>query len=367
MARSVLRIALVGYGGVGRLHYRAYRGHPLFRVTSIVDPRADRLDMPTDNSDLLAFEDLDELFASGAADVACISTPTADHHRSAVRCMEAGLHVLCEKPFALRLEHADAMISAAKRFDVRLGYGASYRYLPALLRARELIRDGAIGRVTVVRELSIGGGGKSECRTLPAEHYPLGGPGGTPMGLVDHGIHLIDTIPWLIDSPIDRVFGFGNRSGESPGTECALLQLCNGVLGILLYNEATYSTTMPAEGIFSLGEGWSVDGLRQSGCWDKEPGVIHVHGSEGALRISHYANQLHWFSDGEVRQIPISEPPPPAHFGEQMASFVRAILDGTELPVPAEVGRTCLHALLKIYRSEEEQRWIDVDGSSRIH
>ena len=73
------------------------------------------------------------------------------------------------------------------------------------------------------------------------------------MGLVDHGVHMIDLFPWLTDSEIVSVMGRGNVSGETPATEFVYMTLANGAVGQLLYNDCTFDTDLPVEGIFSHG------------------------------------------------------------------------------------------------------------------
>jgi len=93
------------------------------------------------------------------------------------------------------------MISACRESGVQLCYGASYRYLPALIAAREIILSGQLGEILLLRESCIGGSGSQNRQTLGPHHFPPGGPGGSSMGLIDHGIHLIDTFSWLMDAP----------------------------------------------------------------------------------------------------------------------------------------------------------------------
>src|SRR5690606_27364285 len=117
------------------------------------------------------------------------------------------------------------------------------------------------------KESVIGGSGVEHRQTLPPHHYPTGGMGGSGMGLVDHGVHLIDTFSWLMDSKVVLALGRGNITGEAQRPEYAHLEFQNGAIGQLLYEDGTYSTDLPAEGIFSGGASWGVSGLTASGEW----------------------------------------------------------------------------------------------------
>ena len=170
------------------------------------------------------------------------------------------------------------------------------------------------------------------------------------MGLFDHGIHLVDTFCWLMDSEIIGVTGRGNISGNPPATEYLHIRFANGALGELLYNDATYPLELPNEGLFSEGASWDIDGtVVPPGSWQANAGSIRVHGTKGALRIFHYANQLFFNSELGLRQIPVDEAPPPAHFGRQIEAVRKSILEDTPAEVTGEDGLRALKAILAAY------------------
>src|SRR5262249_36280405 len=154
---------------------------------------------------------LEALLARGRPDIACILTPASTHRALTERCARAGSHILCEKPMAVTLDDALAMKSACEKNHVQFFYGSSYRYLPAVQKAKSLIAQGVIGTVRLIVEQVIGGEGPAAHHPLSAAHYPQGGPGGGGYGLVDHGIHMLDIFPWLCGSPVVSVFGQGDR------------------------------------------------------------------------------------------------------------------------------------------------------------
>ena len=209
-------------------------------------------------------------------------------------CAAAGAHVLCEKPMAVTLEDANAMAEICVRADVRFFYGSSYRYLPAVQEAKSLITAGAIGTVRLVIEEALGGDGADAYRALSSDHYPVGGPGGGGYGLVDHGIHMLDVFPWLCDSTIIAVFGRGDRTGNAPRPEVAMLEMRNGSTGVLIYDGSTRPATAPSAGVFSearrwiAGRGW----MGEAGEWETDSGNIRIYGTAGSLHVFHYANKL---------------------------------------------------------------------------
>ncbi|MGA0601439.1 Gfo/Idh/MocA family protein [Caulobacter sp. KR2-114] len=343
-----LRVAIVGLGGVGRLHLMAYAEAQRVRVVAAcdLDPAAAALCPP----EISFHPDAAAMLAAERPEIVVVATPPASHAALVELAAGAGAHVLCEKPLAVSLADIARMRTACAAAGVQLAYGASYRFLPAIRRARQLIAAGAIGEVMLMREAEIGGAGPAARVVLGPQHYPPGGPGGSPMGLVDHGVHLIDILPWLAGSPVASAVGRGNVSGQPPGPEHLTLTLASGAVGLLAYDEGTWSTALPAEGGFSLGGGWGPGGYVPGGGWNPAPGAIHVHGAAGALRIHHYAHALYLTDAAGVRQIPLDGRPAPHHFADQIDAFAEALAAGRAPDAGLDDGEQALRVLLAAYR-----------------
>ncbi|MFD0775888.1 Gfo/Idh/MocA family protein [Streptomonospora algeriensis] len=97
-----------------------------------------------------------ELAADTGVDVVYVATPHSVHREAGVLCLEAGRHVLCEKPLAVNTAEATAMIAAAQRTDRFLMEAMWTRFAPATAAARALVAEGAIGEIRMV-QASIGG------------------------------------------------------------------------------------------------------------------------------------------------------------------------------------------------------------------
>lgn len=353
-----LRIGIVGFGAVARLHCAAYRSSTSIELTGVTDISPARRQAAAQEFGLTAYDTLEEMLTRATLDVACVLTPPASHEEITAKCAAAGVHVLCEKPLAVSIGACERMIAACRAGGVRLSYGASYRYLPALTVAREHIQRGDLGDIVLLREYVVGGRGPAYRGTLGPGHYPVGGPGGSGLGLCDHGIHLIDTFAWLTNSPTIAAWGRGNMSGGAQGTEFLHLEYANGAIGQLLYEDGTYPTDLPHEGIFGWAGGWSAgrDNVDiRPGAWQAHPGCIHVHGTRGALRIFHYANKMYWRDDAGVREVMVPDRPFPSSFALQLEDFVRAIRRAAATPVPGEVGLEACRIMLAAYAGNTEK------------
>ncbi|MFF1528922.1 Gfo/Idh/MocA family protein [Cellulomonas sp. NPDC058312] len=160
--RDTLGVGMVGYAFMGAAHSQAWRTAPRFfdlprtpvmrvlggRDASAVKTAADRLgwqDSVTSWQELVARDDVD---------LVDVCTPGHTHAEIAVAALEAGKHVLCEKPLANTIAEAEAMVAAAESAaarGVRSMVGYTYRRVPAVQLARQLVADGRIGTVRHVR------------------------------------------------------------------------------------------------------------------------------------------------------------------------------------------------------------------------
>lgn len=347
-----MRVGLIGLGEVGQIHLEAYAASSLVEVVAVAELSANRRSNVAISDSIGLYESHLTMLRDEQLDIACVLTPAATHTQIACDCADAGIATLCEKPLAHSVQSAQIMADHFALRNIPLGYGSSYRHLPAILKAKEMISAGAIGSVTSVREHTVTGRGPSAQRPFPSAHYPEGGPGGTGMGLVDHGIHLLDIMPWLIGAPVISAWGRGNRTGSPLQAEYATLQFAAGAVGQLLYDDGTWPTTLPNEGLFSKGASWDLDGPLPPGRWDSNPATIHVHGTDGALRIHYYANVLFYQHQSGVREIEIKGGPAPAHFRSQIECFA-ADLQNKSRPTPgAADGIRALKILEAIYECE---------------
>jgi len=356
-----LRVGLIGLGNVAVGHLQGYTEVNQVEVVAGTDLRKDRVSQMAKQWKFNAYTDYDKMINSENLDIVCILTPPGVRRQITESAAESGVHILCEKPITLTLEDAKAMITKCNKEGVKLFYGSCYRFLPACMKAKELIDTEELGELSFLLEMFIGGEGLHRWHALP--HYPAGSPGGGGYGLIDHGIHLVDIFRWFTGSEVETVFGRGIISGDPPTTEYMTLGFKNGTVGQLLYNESTFPSDLPNEGLFSWGLGWGLTGGLGTPGWDPNPGSIRVHGSRGALRIFHYANKLFFFGDGQHKQISVLDRPHPGNFGLQMESFANSILLDEEPEVSGIDGLKALQLILAAYESFETQNIVSITSN----
>jgi predicted dehydrogenase len=156
----MIRVGIVGLGFMGRMHYRCWSVLPGAKITAICESNPKVLaaageaakgnvEGAADHIDLKALDvhsDLGELLASRSVDALSITLPTFLHPDMTVKALEAGVHVLCEKPMALSVAECDRMIAAAKSHRRVLQIGHCIRFWPEYVVTRELIQGGQHGK-----------------------------------------------------------------------------------------------------------------------------------------------------------------------------------------------------------------------------
>jgi len=194
-------IGLVGCGGMGRRHLRAYAaladvGIERFDVAAVCDPRPGAAEEAADMAEKLlgsrprTFATHDELIASGAVEAVDVVTDPSAHHLVAVPALEAGIHVTCEKPLGLTVAACREIVAAA-RPGVVLSTAENYRRDGPNRLARRVLDSGLLGHVHALVETNIGG--SDRVLISPWRHVLESGP----MAL-DMGVHYLDIFTFLV-------------------------------------------------------------------------------------------------------------------------------------------------------------------------
>ncbi len=151
-AESTLRVGVVGCGFQGRLHVACLQGIPDVEVVAVCD--RDRLraaDLAREHDVEFVHEDHRELLGAHELDVVTVATMPASHREIVIDALEAGAHVLCEKPFANHAGAALAMVRAARACERTLSVGYNMRFMKAARAVRAFIAEGELGNPICAR------------------------------------------------------------------------------------------------------------------------------------------------------------------------------------------------------------------------
>jgi predicted dehydrogenase len=185
-------VAVIGCGLIGSRRAAAAAAHPDTRLLLVVDPQADRRERLGAKLGAAAAADWHRALEHPDVDAVVIATPNGFTKEIGVAALEAGRHVLLEKPMGRSAAEARALARAAEAAGRCLKVGFNHRYHPALSRLQELVVEGGIGRILNMRA-RYGHGSRPGCEAEWRGDPELAGGG----ELLDQGVHLLDLFHWL--------------------------------------------------------------------------------------------------------------------------------------------------------------------------
>ncbi len=196
----MLKIAVVGAGGISALHIRAYLGFPQrCRIAALVDIDIEKAQARNQEFQLNArvFPDLQKMLDSEEVDLVSICTPPFTHKEIAVACLQAGIHVLCEKPMASSLAECDEMLAARESSGALLSIVANNRFRTEVMALKRVIESGLAGRVVHAQVDSFWWRAPAYYDLWWRGTWEKEGGGCT----LNHGVHHIDLFLWLMGMP----------------------------------------------------------------------------------------------------------------------------------------------------------------------
>jgi len=352
-----LRVGIIGSGGIARKHARTYKEIPYVDVVGVCDIVPGRAQAFIEAEGLAgakAFENQDDLFALGV-DAVSVCTPNVAHHSTSVAALNAGVHVLVEKPLAVTLDQAIDMVRAAKRSGKILSVGFQPRYDPNTRVIKEIVQSGELGTIYYVET----GGGRR--RGMPKGTFikkEIAGAG----AMADIGCYSLDLVMNALGYPKPLTVSaatynyFGTSPKHHPQADqfdvedfgAAFVRLEGGTTLNFKIAWAMHMDTLGAT--FFLG---SEAGLKLtpagsgpwSGVWDGGVGSI----------------TLFYDKFGHLTESPI---PVKAHnidiFAEKVKDFARAVREGDVAPIPAEQILRQQAIIDGVLRSAQEGREVEI-------
>ncbi len=329
MTHDPLRFGIVGFGLFAeRTILPAIRGSGNAVVTALQKRSSDAAAAKAREHDIpLAFDDPAGLVAHPEVDAVFIVSANAAHAGEAIAAARAGKHVLVEKPMAATVKQAEQMVAACREAGVQLMVGHMVRFSPVINRMKQLMQEGAIGRVSHVETQFFYDHRLSRREWLFDPKVAGGGP------VHDIGVHCLDTIRYLLDSDpvvVRSVLDAPPTADRTESTAAIVLQFPTGVLGSIYCSFA--------------------GGYRRS--------FIEVRGTDGTLSAFDFTRSampviLHRVHshDGEPLQPHIEQFIVPNLYSHEVQLFVDAVRGTAPNPIPGEQGLINQRILQKILES----------------
>ncbi|ALM76140.1 UDP-N-acetylglucosamine 3-dehydrogenase [Thermococcus barophilus] len=295
----MIRVGVVGVGNMGRHHARVYSElakEGKVEFIGVADANFKRAKEIAGQYKIRAFQDYRELMSK--VDAVSIAVPTSLHKQIALDFIEKGVNILVEKPIAESIESAQEIIKAAKANNVVLMVGHIERFNPAVLKLREILRDGALGEIVTLMAKRVG--------PFPPQIKDVG-------VIVDLAVHDIDVMSFLLGEQVKEVYAKAG-SAKNP------LELEDYAVMVLTFESAT--------GIVETN--WLTPHKVRK---------LSVVGTEGIAELDYINQELTLYNHEWIRKAKIQKREP---LRNEIEHFVECIEKGVE---PIVSGRDGLHAL----------------------
>jgi len=210
-----VRVGVIGVGRMGANHVRCLSEMPEAELLAVADPNLERAEELADRFGCRSYSNHHAMLMEERPDAVVLAVPTPLHTQFACDVIEAGCHLLVEKPLAESRAEALAIIQAARQKEVRLAVGHVERFNPAVRKLREIIADGDLGRVLSVSARRVG---------LPSPHYR------ETNVIVDLAVHDLDVIRYLLGEPLRMLSSVTGRLTGGPSEDYADMLLVSGTI-----------------------------------------------------------------------------------------------------------------------------------------
>lgn len=347
MSEREFQVALVGCGRIARSHFQAIAeldGMALSGVCDIVEERAreagEQWGVPW-------FTSYDEMLKQVACDVVVIATPSGMHPAHGIKAAQAGKHVVCEKPMAISLASADALVQACDEAGVRLFVVKQNRLNPAIQLVRRAIDRGRFGRIYMANA--------TVRWARPQEYYDQAPWRGTwefdGGAFMNQASHYVDLIQWLV-GPVESVMARTAtmaRRIEAEDSGAAILKFRNGAIGVIEVTMLTYPRNL--EGSITL---------------VGETGTVKIGGT-AVNKVEHWQFASY---DDDDKLIETAATNPPNVYGFGHAGYYRNVLsvlrDEAAPDTDGRSGRKSLELILGIYESAKTGREVPLPLRGKI-
>jgi predicted dehydrogenase len=313
-----LNVAVIGGGGIGKVHLARWENVSGAHIAAVCDVDAAAATQAAAKYGAEAHTDWREIVDRQGLDVVDICTPPNQHAEIALKALERGLHVLCEKPLARTPEEARPIVEKAYESGRVLMTAFCHRFHPPILFAKDMIENDDLGRIVMFRNRFSGHFVGVEGKWFSDAEVAGGG------SLLDTAVHSIDLFRYLVGevaSAAGRVATF-NPNVRVEDSAAIVLQADNGAIGVI---ESSWST----------------------------PGgtnVVELYGTAGACFVDYDTNQVKY----KTADMPVWETRTiegPDRFQREIDHFSDAVRGLQHLMVTGHDGLRANEIIAEVYAS----------------
>lgn len=332
-----MRVAVIGMGSMGRNHARIYSELPDVELVAIADASEPVARAAGERHKVRWYTDYRTLLEREECDAVSVAVPTELHEQVTIDALEAGAHVLVEKPIAATVTGARRMIERARQLGRMLMVGHVVRFNPAVQVLKQKLEAGELGRLFQIFCRRIG--------PFPARIRDVG-------VVVDLATHDLDVMRYLLNANPVRVYAETEQRVHTAYEDLmwALLRFPEGVVGAL---EVNWLTPTKVREVIVLGE----RGMFRMGDLNQEL-YFYENGLAGDLSWP-VLQTLKGVSEGPMVRYPIQRYEP---LRAELEAFLQAVRDGRPAPVGGEDGLAALELALMLVESGRTGRVVEVVG-----
>ena len=347
-----MKYALIGCGRISPNHIAAAQANNL-EIVGLCDVNEEAMNdkivkFKLDGDKIRKFHDYHEMIRAVKPDLVSICTESGKHAQIALDCIAAGVNLIIEKPIALAIQDADAIIKAAKDNNVKVCACHQNRFNKSVQKIREALDQRRFGRLFYgTAHIRWNRGRDYYDRALWRGTWEQDGG-----SLMNQCIHNIDLLRWMMGNEVTEVFAYTDKLNhpyiQAEDLGIALVKFANGAYGIIEGTTDIYPKNLE-ETLYLFGEKGTVKAGGQS---------VNV------IEEWRFSDLL---DDPEEVKATYHENPPNVYgFGHTalFADVIEAIKDDREPSVSAEDGKRALELVLAIYKSAAEGKPIKLPLTS---
>jgi phthalate 4,5-cis-dihydrodiol dehydrogenase len=230
---TTIRLGIVGLGGAAVSMLPSIIAHDGIRIAGAADPSTEGRERFARDFEVATYATAEELCTDSSIDAVYVATPHELHARHTILAVESGKHVLVEKPMALSLGECEAMCAAAAHNDVHIVVGPTHSFDRPILRMREIIRSGELGRVAMVNTWNFG---NFLYRPRRPEELDTSKGGGVVFNQLPHQVDIVRLLGGGLVRSVRSMVWALDPARPTEGSHATYLEFVDGAAATLVYS-----------------------------------------------------------------------------------------------------------------------------------
>jgi len=334
-----IKVGVIGCGSIAKhRHLPEYFGNEHVEIIAVCDMVTERANEMAKKYNAKSYKNYEELLADSDIDAVSVCTSNHLHAKVSIAGLNAGKHVLCEKPMATSSEEAEEMIEAARKNNKKLMIAHNQRFVTSHQKAKQLIEKGEIGKIYSFRT-AFGHGGPEGWSADGKESWFFRKKEAFIGAMGDLGVHKTDLLRFLLGEEIVEVGAFVETSAKENAdvddTAVCILRTESGIIGTLA---ASWSYVVKED------NSTIIYGEKAIMRLEDDPAFSLIVQYKNGENVKYELGGIQTNEEGKQTDSQV------------IKQFVQAILNDTEPPITGEEGKKSLQVILAALQSNETKQ-----------